>query len=62
MYRTGMNERQTFPSPKRKLTEGEIIDEQGTREDCFTRKLYHIFSGVDLSVIDPLDFITIPHS
>jgi hypothetical protein len=62
MYRTGMNERLNFPITKRKLTEGQIIDEQGTREGCFTRKLYHIFSGVDLSVIEPLDFITIPHS
>jgi hypothetical protein len=62
MYRTGINERRAFTFPKRKLTERKIVDEQGTREGCITRKLYHIFSGVDFSVIGPLDFINVPHS
>jgi hypothetical protein len=57
-----MDERRTFPFPKRILTEGKVVDEYGTREGCFTRELYQFFSGVDLSVIGPLDFVTIPHS
>ena len=61
MCRTGMNKRRMFPFTKRKLTEGKVIDEYGTREGRFTRKLYHLFSGDDISVIDPLDFVTIPH-
>jgi hypothetical protein len=62
MYLTGMDEHRKFPFPERILTEGKVIDEYGTWEGYFTRKSYQFFSGIDISVIDPLDFITIPRS